>query len=90
MALNSKARSEQLATLAAELVAASGVSLTERIDLRPLYKLMVDRSGCHYTTAKQHIARAMRRARFEAYPPPEWGGKREGAGRPKENKNGNH
>jgi hypothetical protein len=85
MALNTKARSEELQTLAAEIVAASGVSLTERVELRPLAKLMAERSGCHYTTAKQHIAKAMRRARHK-FQPAEWGGKRDGAGRPKQEK----
>jgi hypothetical protein len=85
MALNTKSRSEQLQALAAEIVAASGVSLTERAELRPLYRLMAEKSGCHYTTAKQHIAKAMRRARGKLVESG-WGGYREGSGRPKENK----
>ena len=83
MAFNTKARSEELQTIAAAIVAASGVSLTERVELRPLYKLMAKQSGCHYTTAKQHIAKAIRRARHK-FQPVEWGGKRNGAGRPKQ------
>lgn len=83
MAPNTKARSQELATLAAEILAASGISLTETAPIRTLAKLMADRSGCHYTTAKQHITKAIRRARHDLQPI-EWGGKREGAGRPKE------
>ncbi len=86
MALNTKARNEELQILAAEIVAASGVSLTERAEIRPLAKLMAERSGCHYTTAKQHIAKAMRRARYKKFQTAEWGGKRDGAGRPKQEK----
>lgn len=85
MASNTKARSEELQALAAEIVAASGVSLTERAELRPLYKLMAKKSGCHYTTAKQHIAKAMRRARGKLVESG-WGGYRDGAGRPKQEK----
>jgi len=83
MALNTKARSLELQALAAEIVAASGISLTEKTGVRPLAKLMAEKSGCHYTTAKNHIAKAIRRARY-ALQPVEWGGKREGSGRPKQ------
>lgn len=82
---NTKARSEELQTLAAEILAASGVDVTERVEIRPLAKLMSDKAGCHYTTAKQHIARAVRRARGKLVEPG-WGGYRVGAGRPKQTK----
>lgn len=85
MALNTKSRSEELQTLAAEILAASGADVTKGVEIRPLAKIMADRSGCHYTTAKQHIAKAIRRARHK-YQDPTWGGKREGAGRPKQEK----
>lgn len=82
-ASNTKARSEELQAMAAAIVAASGISLTERVELRPLYKLMAEKSGCHYTTAKQHVAKAMRRARGKLVESG-WGGYRKGAGRPTE------
>jgi len=81
MALNTKARSLKLQALAIEILTASGASLTERVEIRPLAKIMAEKSGCHYTTAKQHIAKAIRRARHTLQPV-EWGGKREGSGRP--------
>jgi len=76
-----KNRTQQLASLAAEILAESGVDVSQQVEIRPLAKLMQARCDAHYETCKRHIARAIRRAQGET--PRQWGGPRPGAGRPK-------
>jgi hypothetical protein len=78
-----KRRTQQLSSLAAEILAASGVDVSQRVEIRQLAKLMQARCDACYETCKRHIVRAVRRARGEM--PGQWGGRRAGAGRPKKN-----
>ena len=80
---NTRSYSQSLAAAASQLLAASGADITKPVPVLPLAKQMAEATGCHITTAKSHIARAIRRARHE--PDPTWGGTRPGAGRPKRN-----
>jgi len=80
-----KKRTQQLAAIAAEILAESGVDVSQRVEIRPLAKLMKARCDAHYETCKRHIARAVRRARGEMAG--QWGGRRPGAGRPKKDEN---
>lgn len=43
---------------------------------------IVSEFGCQPHTARKHVARAARRKRHPGWRPPQWGGAREGAGRP--------
>ncbi|MHC4617973.1 MAG: hypothetical protein ACYTEQ_09490 [Planctomycetota bacterium] len=88
---NTRARSEALATAAAEIIqAAGGIEQLDRIPkhqrplkLQKLYHQMVDQTGCHWTTAKNHIAKSLRRQRHpDETPANTWGGSR-GGGRPR-------
>lgn len=78
---STKQRSEQLQTLAAEiLLAASGVDVNQTVAIRPLAKLMETKCDAVYETCKRHIAKAVRRARGQVVAAR--GGYRDGAGRP--------
>jgi uncharacterized protein (UPF0210 family) len=80
-----KERTQQLAALADAILAESGVDvMSQRVEIRPLAKLMQARCDAHYETCKRHIKRAVRRAKGETAG--QWGGPRPGAGRPKEEK----
>ena len=74
-------RTQQLAMLAAEILAASGADVSQRVEIRPLAKLMQTRCDACYETCKRHIARALGRAQGKTAG--RWGGLRPGAGRPK-------
>jgi hypothetical protein len=76
-----KQRTQQLAAIAAEILAESGVDVSQRVEIRQLAKQMQERCDARYETCKRHIARAVRRARGEMAG--QWGGPRPGAGRPK-------
>lgn len=88
---NTRQRSTALALAASQLLAASGADVTAPVAILPLAKVMQEQTGCHITTAKSHIARAIRKARHEmavdqfvdAELSRIWGGTRPGAGRPK-------
>lgn len=90
-ALNTRARSESLADAATEIIqAAGGIEQLDQIsphqrplELQKLYHKMVTSTGCHLTTAKNHIAKSIRRQRHpDETPVNTWGGSR-GGGRPK-------
>lgn len=82
--LNSKARSEAIQRTARALLIEQQIDVNEQVVILPLAKLLVDRELCHLTTAKIHIATAIRRARGQISKERQWGGTRPGAGRPKE------
>lgn len=46
--------------------------------------------GCRRDTARNHVAKAARRQRHPDWTPPQWGGKRPGAGRPAVNSEDGH
>lgn len=81
---NSKARSEAIQRAARALLQEQQIDVNEQVVILPLAKLLVDRERCHLTTAKIHIATAIRRARGDITARRVWGGPRPGAGRPKE------
>lgn len=81
MATNTKQRSEEIQEAAASLLVEMNINIAERVEIRPLAKILAGQTGCHYTTAKTHVARAVRRARGELVKT-SWGGARPGAGRP--------
>lgn len=76
-----KQYSDDLQAAAMDLVRKSGADITEKVNLRPLAKNLVESTGCSYNIAKQHVAKAVRRQRGELVERG-WGGKREDAGRP--------
>lgn len=43
---------------------------------------LISEFDCHRDTARNHVAKAARRQRHPDWTPPQWGGKRPGAGRP--------
>jgi len=86
--LNTKERSAEIyqAALAA-VIAAGGVAYIDHLEqtdrlklIRSLVKQTMAAVNCSINPAKQSIAKAMRRERYEIVK--SWGGKREGAGRP--------
>ena len=99
---NTKQRHDEIsAAAAAVLAAAGGVEKIDFLDqlerparLRELYHQVVAATRCHPDTAKRNVAKAMRRARYQSMQKQKelddlvssWGGAREGAGRPKEDK----
>jgi len=85
----SKTRKRKLEQAAIEIVEAFGIERLDkmqgdarRVALRQMYHELEAAQGCHYDTAKRHIARACRRLRHPDYKPPQWGGQRQNAGRP--------
>lgn len=88
---NTKSRHQEIYTAACSALEQVGgvvkvdqLPESERIiTLRSLYKAVVDSSGCHIDTAKKNVAKAMRKARYGEMVK-RWGGKRPGAGRPKQ------
>jgi hypothetical protein len=79
MSNNTKQRSEQLQALAAKILAASGADVSKQVDIYSLAKVMQKKCDAHFETCKRHIAKAVRRSRFEYVAPR--GGFRDGAGR---------
>jgi len=91
MANNTKSRHEEIyAAACSALEQVGGVAkidnlqeLERLVALRSLYKQVSTVTNCHIDTAKQNVAKALRRARFEDKLFDAWGGNRPGAGRPK-------
>lgn len=80
MKRHSKAYTEQIQDKAMGLTSLDDNG--EVVDFRGTAVRLMDATGCTYMTARKHIARAAERKRHPDYEPPEWGGKRPGAGRP--------
>ena len=76
---NTKARSNELNALAAEIAAREKVDVTEVMDSRPYIRELMERGNCHRETARAVWARYCRRARYSLVV--SWGGVRPGAGR---------
>lgn len=72
---------------ARRIVIDQGVDITQQIAILPLAKLLIAETGCSIDTAKQHIARAVRRLRGE-WVEARHGGLRPGGGSPKGVKRG--
>jgi len=72
--------SDSIALAAREIVAASAVDITQPVPILPLARQLMERTGCSITTAKSHIAKAVRLARGELITSPAWGGLRTPAG----------
>lgn len=83
MAVNTKARSEELQEAARTLLVTHEVDVNNQVALLPLAKDLMRLTGCEISTAKRHIAKAVRRARG-VLSDAQWGGSRPGAGRPTE------
>lgn len=79
---NTRARSQAIQDAARALLVERQINITQRVDIRALAKDFSAAFGCHYDTAKRHLAQAVRLARGEAPRATDWGGQREGAGRP--------
>ena len=75
---NTKARSEFLNSLAAEIAARENVDVTQIMDSRAYINEIVERGQCHRETARAVWARYLRRAR---HPLNSWGGAGRGQGR---------
>lgn len=71
--------SDSIALAARQIVAASGMDITQHIPTLPLAKLLQAETGCSRDTAKRHVARAIRLARGELITA-QWGGLRTPAG----------
>ena len=83
---NTKQRNAEIAAAARQVLAESGADITDAVAILPLAKQLVTRTGCHISTAKRHVAKAVRVARGELVASG-WGGKREGAAAPEGNNN---
>lgn len=70
-----RTRYNELTFAAREVVAASGVDISQPVNVLPLAKQVVERTGCGIDAAKRHVARAIRLARGEAVAS-RWGGSR--------------
>jgi hypothetical protein len=77
-----------LAEIASQIVTESGIDVSKPVgrDVRRLATIMRQRTGAHIETCKRHIGRAIRRARW-GEPERQWGGRRPGAGRPRNTEN---
>ncbi len=76
---NTKARSEFLNSLAAEIAAREHVDVTQVMDSRAYINEIVERGECHRETARAVWARYCRRARYKLVV--SWGGAGRGQGR---------
>lgn len=76
---NTKARSEFLNSLAAEIAAREHVDVTQVMDSRAYINEIVERGECHRETARAVWARYCRRARYQLVV--SWGGAGRGQGR---------
>lgn len=93
MAGITKARYEEIAATAAQIVTEAGGLAVDSLPqaerpplLRELAAQLVEQEQVDYRTARSHIARAFRRLRYEVVQSG-WGGKRPGAGAPEGNQN---
>ena len=80
MKRHSKAYTEQIRNKAIELTILDDSG--EVIDFRSTAMRLMKSTGCTYMTARKHVARAAKRKINPDYEHPQWGGKREGGGRP--------
>lgn len=78
----SKAHRAFIAAAAASLLVERGVDVTEQVTIYPLAQELAQRTGCHFDTARRHIAQQVRLRRGELTAA--WGGERPGSGRPKQ------
>lgn len=76
---NTKARSEFLNSLAAEIAARENVDVTKVMDSRAYINEIVERGRCHRETARAVWARYCRRVRYQLVV--SWGGAGRGQGR---------
>jgi hypothetical protein len=85
MPANTRARSETLQQAARALIEARGLDVTIASVPRPWAAEFAEAEGCTLETARRHLAKAARRMRSDASEDAErqWGGSREGAGRPR-------
>lgn len=90
---NTKTRSLEIYAAAVAALTESGADITDAVDVLPIAKVVEARTGCHVYTAKRHVAKAVRRARFELLDMStqividNWGGSRPNSGPPNGNKN---
>ena len=80
---NSKATFEELKNAADAIVAGMAPELRFTLGQWKAARKLREATGCHLTTAKRHIKRAIARA-YGDEPQREWGGYREGGGFTKE------
>lgn len=80
MALNNKERSSAIQAAARALLEERQIDIEQPVPYRELAPTLVARVKCDISTAKRHIVRAARIMRGEMVA--QWGGKRDGAGRP--------
>jgi hypothetical protein len=77
-----KERSEYLQSFAKQMLLDTNFDVWQPVNWRKLAPVMAEQAQCHSETAKRHLAKAARRLRGEYVA--QRGGKREGAGRPKD------
>lgn len=82
MPANTRARSDALQVAARAFIDAIGLDVRESNTTRTMALSFATAEGCTVETARRHLARAARRMRGELSAET-WGGKRDGAGRPK-------
>jgi len=90
VAVNTKARSQEIyAAAASALEAVGGVVKVDQapemeryLVLRQMADIVVSQTGCTLESARRNVAKAMRKARYGVMQE-RWGGTRPGAGRPK-------
>lgn len=75
-----KSRSDEVWMTAQRILHESGTNVSVKVNLQPLARELADSVHCHYDTAKQHIARAVRRKRDPEYVLPIRGGLRDNKG----------
>ena len=85
---NSRARSQEIKAAAAAFLETRHIDVIGPVSLRLLAVDLAKEVGCHYTTARIAIARAIRRKRSEIVEERRHGGPRPGSGRPKAEKPG--
>jgi hypothetical protein len=95
MTNNTKARTEQIFNTAASVLEAAGgcvwfddlmtTPAARWQELQKMYAAVIAATGCHRDTAKRHVAKALRRARYGEMV--KHGGTRPGAGAPPGNRN---
>lgn len=76
MKTNGKARSEAIQEAARCLLLDRRVEVRGQVEILPLARLLAEETGCHLTTAKVHIATAIRRSRGDISAGRNWGGPR--------------
>lgn len=82
MATSKKERSVAIQSAARALLVERQIDIEQSVPYRELAPVLVERVKCDISTAKRHIVKAARIMRGERVA--QWGGAREGAGRPKD------